>query len=65
MTTTRVDERLLREAEQYRLRFGCEDCAHFEPEARACANGFPTQPHLDVDLTRVSALEFCKAFELS
>jgi hypothetical protein len=65
MTTTRVDERLQREAEHYRLRFGCEDCAHFEPEAGACGNGYPTKPHLGVDLARVSALEFCKAFELS
>lgn len=65
MSTSRVDERLRAEAEQYRLRFGCESCAHFAPESRSCSNGFPTAPHLQIDLGRVESLEFCKAFELS
>lgn len=64
MTTSRVDERLRTEAERFRLRFGCEHCAHFSPEARACGNGYPTAPHLGVELSRVETLEFCKEFEL-
>jgi hypothetical protein len=65
MSISRVDEQLREEAQRYRLRFGCESCAHFAPESRSCSYGFPTAPHLQVDLGRVDALEFCKAFELS
>jgi hypothetical protein len=65
MTTSLVDERLRQEAEQFALRFGCESCVHFAPEARACGNGYPTRPHLGVQLSRVSTLEFCKDFELA
>jgi hypothetical protein len=64
MTTSRVDERLRREAAQFALRFGCESCAHFAPDSRSCGNGYPTAPHLDVDLSRVERLEFCKEFEV-
>lgn len=65
MSTTRVDEQLRGEAERFGLRFGCQDCAHFAPETRACGNQYPTAAHLAVDLTRVEALEFCKGFELA
>ncbi|HXK18592.1 MAG TPA: hypothetical protein VNG33_12355 [Polyangiaceae bacterium] len=64
MTTSRVDEQLVREAAQFGLRFGCESCAHFAPETARCGNGYPTAPHLRIDLTRVAGLEFCKEFEL-
>lgn len=64
MTTSRVDGRLRAEAAHFALRFGCESCAHFEPERRGCGNGYPTAPHLGVDLARVESLEFCKEFEL-
>ena len=65
MTTSRVDERLRREASQHELRFGCESCAYFAPETRTCGNGYPTAPHLEIDLLRVTGLEFCKEFELA
>lgn len=65
MSTTRVDSQLRGEAAEYSLRFGCESCAHFAPETRACGNGYPTRPHLGVDLSRAQSLEFCKEFELS
>jgi len=65
MTTSRVDERLQKEAAQFGLRFGCENCAHFAPETGSCGNGYPTAPHLHVDLYKVSGLEFCKEFELT
>lgn len=65
MTTSRVDERLRAEALRFALRFCCEDCAHFAPESRGCGNGYPTLPHLNVDLARVQSLEFCKEFELA
>jgi hypothetical protein len=65
MTTSLVDERLRGEAARYALRFGCESCAHFAPETSRCGNGYPTEPHLGVELARVESLLFCKEFELS
>jgi hypothetical protein len=65
MTTSRIDERLRSEAKRFELRFGCESCAHFAPESRGCGNGYPTAPHLDVDLSRAESLEFCKEFEVT
>jgi hypothetical protein len=64
MTTSRVDQQLREEAARFRLRFGCESCAHFAPEAQSCGNGYPTTPHRGIDLSRVEALEFCKDFEI-
>jgi len=61
---TLVDLRLREEAARFELRFTCSDCVHFATERRACANGYPTRPHLDVDLERAEHLEFCKEFEL-
>jgi len=62
---TLVDPRLREEAVRFELRFTCEECVHFAVERRACANGYPTQPHLEIDLQRVESLEFCKEFELA
>ena len=61
---TPVDLRLREEAARFQLRFTCEDCVHFAAERRACANGYPTQAHLEVDLEHAEHLEFCKEFEL-
>jgi len=65
MSTSRVDQRLRQEARQFELRFGCESCAHFAPESGSCGNGYPTEPHLYIDLQRVDSLEFCKEFEVA
>ncbi len=62
---TRVDERLRRETKEFRLRFRCEDCVHFDPPGRACGNGYPTEPHRDVHVEQVEELCFCKDFELA
>ena len=64
MTTSRVDQQLRDEAARFCLRFSCESCAHFSPEAQSCGNGYPTAPHRGIDLERVEALEFCKDFEI-
>jgi hypothetical protein len=61
---TPVDDRLREEARAFAFRFGCEDCAHFEPAGGLCANGYPTAPHARVDLASRHHLEFCKEFEL-
>jgi len=62
---TPVDDVLRDEVRRFELRFTCRHCVHFEPEREVCSNGYPTAAHLDVDLTRVSGLEFCKEFELA
>ena len=61
---TPVDLRLREEATRFQLRFTCEDCVHFAAERRACATGYPTNAHLEIDLERAESLEFCKEFEL-
>jgi hypothetical protein len=65
MTTSRVDAQLREEAARFSLRFGCESCAYFAPESQSCGNGYPTAPHVGVDLARAPSLSFCKEFELS
>jgi hypothetical protein len=60
-----VDERLRTEAEQFELRFGCEACAHFEPERALCGDGFPTEPHRGIRLAAARSVMFCKGFEVS
>ena len=59
-----VDARFIEEARKYRLRFACADCAHFQPESRSCANGYPTEPHLVSELVAGGVVIFCKSFEL-
>jgi len=61
---TPVDPRLREEVARFELRFTCPHCVHFAAERRACANGYPTHAHLEVDLERAEHLEFCKEFEL-
>jgi hypothetical protein len=65
MSQSPVDAQLREEARRFELRFGCESCVHFAPEGTRCANGYPTAPHLHIDLTRVQSLEFCKEFEVA
>ena len=62
---TAVDARFRAEAEAFAFRFGCEDCAYFEPGGELCANGYPTAPHARVDLALRKHLEFCKEFEFA
>ena len=61
---TLIDARLRSEAKQFDFRYTCENCVHFVSEANACANGYPTAPHLGIELERAESLEFCKEFEL-
>jgi hypothetical protein len=61
---TLVDQRFRREAVANTLRFTCEHCALFDPDAVACANGYPTEPHREVDLASAGHVLFCKDFEL-
>jgi hypothetical protein len=60
---TRVDARLREEAERFRLRFACDDCAHFDAPAARCSLEYPAAPRRDA-LERPD-LELCKSFELA
>jgi hypothetical protein len=61
---TIVDLRLLEEAAQFRFRHGCEHCAHYAEEDRACAHGYPNATHRVQALAPGANFEFCKEFEL-
>jgi hypothetical protein len=61
---TRIDDQLRREARQFRLRFTCEDCAHFEVAESRCVEGYPNAEHRDSSLTGAEVL-FCKLFEVA
>lgn len=54
---------LEREAEQFRLRAACEDCAHFDAASERCAHGYPNEEHRARE--RALPLVFCKEFELA
>jgi hypothetical protein len=69
---TRVDARLLDEAERLRFRFACEDCVHFGPEEQRCSLGYRAEPRR-VELERAPGpqpprvdrfVELCKTYEL-
>ncbi|MBX3183353.1 MAG: hypothetical protein KIT72_03700 [Polyangiaceae bacterium] len=61
---TRVDDRLKAELAQFQLRYSCEHCAYFEPEAERCALGFPNDEHRALTPSSTT-LVFCKEFELA
>jgi hypothetical protein len=58
---TRVDARLLDEAERFSLRHACEHCCHFDGER--CGEAWPTAPHR-LPLAKDEVV-FCKEFELA
>ncbi|HVU05550.1 MAG TPA: hypothetical protein VHE30_27570 [Polyangiaceae bacterium] len=62
---TLVDDVLRAEARRFRLRFGCEHCAHHEVDRGRCAEGFPNDAHRDVHLEATTRVVFCKSFELA
>lgn len=60
--------RLRQEAARVDLRWACEECAHFAPEAAACAHRYPVTTHLRAALERDEGRTedlFCKEFELA
>ena len=59
-----VDEQLIDQAARFRLRFGCEDCAHHDPQTQRCSAGYPNDEHLGPALASGASLCFCKSFEL-
>jgi len=58
------DARFREERARFELRFGCEDCAIFEPSLGACAHGYPTSEHREKHYEDPDApLVFCKEWE--
>ena len=57
-----VDERLLREATEFRFRHTCDDCVYFD--GAACTHGYPTAVHR-LPLAASSEVVFCKELELA
>jgi hypothetical protein len=51
---------LKEQMERYKLRYTCDDCAHFDEVREACAHGYPTEEHRRTGDTVV----FCKEFAL-
>ena len=51
--------------ERFSLRFTCEHCALFDPDAESCVHGFPTDEHrLAYYEDHDALIVFCKDFEL-
>ncbi|MEZ4256326.1 MAG: hypothetical protein R3A78_11565 [Polyangiales bacterium] len=50
------------EAERFRLRFTCDDCALFDSERDRCAHGFPIDEHRPAK--DAEYIVFCKEFAL-
>ncbi|WP_394848349.1 hypothetical protein LZC95_12905 [Pendulispora brunnea] len=62
---TKLDARLLQEAERFAFRFACEDCVHFDPGPPGrCAHGYPPGPRRDQLESAQIEITFCKEFEL-
>lgn len=59
------DETFRSEAEKYGLRWNCEDCGRFDPEARKCAHAYPLERHLKARYEDPTVpILFCKEFEM-
>jgi hypothetical protein len=62
-----VNRAFLDERRTFSLRYTCEYCVHFDPDAQACSFTYPTQPHRQAQhdaLQDGDVLMFCKTFEM-
>ncbi len=58
------EEPLRLQAERFSLRYTCEDCVYFLPDAPrgdGCVHGYPNQEHLR---RAAGPIVFCKEYEL-
>jgi hypothetical protein len=59
-----VDAKFLEEVRTHRLRYACDDCAHFVAAPRACCgNGYPLGERSSRTLVVGDEVVFCKEFE--
>ena len=61
---TELDQPLINDLVQFRVRFCCEDCVHYEPIMAECSLGYGTAPHRLRPLVSGRTIVFCKTFEL-
>lgn len=61
---TELDQPLIDALGKYRVRFCCEDCAHFENDLLECSLGYFSEPHRSRELKPGRRIIFCKTFEL-
>jgi hypothetical protein len=61
---TLVDDQLVEQAATFRLRYGCEHCAHFATGSEACSLGYPNDMHREQLLRSGTKITFCKEFDL-
>ena len=59
---TRVTLQILREIEAFRLRYACDDCAHFDARTPRCTHGYPLGERKRA-LSVGDEIVFCKEFE--
>jgi hypothetical protein len=66
---TRVDGRLVAEAERFAFRFACDECVHFDAEGVRCSLEYPAAPRRDAIVVAAASgsggFELCKSFELA
>lgn len=62
---TPVSERLFSQIEQFRLRYTCESCEHFDAELAACVHGYPADAHRLAPSKERAEIIFCKEFTLA
>ena len=59
------DQRFRDERAAHALRFCCEDCALFDPDAKQCSHGYPVEDHLRERYeSPLVQIVFCKDWDL-
>jgi hypothetical protein len=58
-----MDRQFDDERHRFALRFGCEDCAHFDAPSGRCRHEWPNEAHRQTPPPALD-LDFCKEFEL-
>ncbi|MGC4064281.1 MAG: hypothetical protein QM784_06470 [Polyangiaceae bacterium] len=61
---TLVDDLLVEQTLRFRLRYGCENCAHFASSSETCSLGYPNDMHREHLLQAGTKITFCKEFDL-
>ena len=62
---TEVDARLRSELAEFRVKYCCEDCTHFEAEGGECSLGYRALDHRARSIAPGDVIVFCKTFELA
>ncbi|HEX2732503.1 MAG TPA: hypothetical protein VHM70_12910 [Polyangiaceae bacterium] len=60
-----ADQEFHEQCRTFALRATCDSCAHFDPEAEVCGEGYPSDEHRHLPVAVGDVMCFCKMFELS